>query len=147
MNSESEQPSEMRRVTSAVMRIASPYGFTESGVYPPTPSSMTAWAYSADTDEFTIEIERDRGGHIGIYVGAKVRRKPRAHMRGPWSLSHLRGYLDGNAEHFRYTDVDDQIRWLQDNIQSLLDTSFLNSDELNEWAVRASRRLFGQAPR
>ena len=108
---------------------------------------MTAWAYSADTDEFTIEIERDRGGHIRIYVGSKVRRKPRAHMRGPWSLSHLRGYLDGNAEHFRYTDVDDQIRWLHDNIQSLLDTSFLNSDELNKWAVRASRRLFGQAPR
>ncbi len=146
MSNHTEQPTEMRRLTSAVMRIVEPHGFTESGVYPPTPSSMTAWAYSADTDEFTLEIQRDRGGHIDICVGSKVRRKPRAHLRGPWSLSHLRGYLDGNADHFIFTDVDDQIHWLQDNVQSLLHTSVLNSDELNKWVVKASRRLFGQDP-
>lgn len=134
----------MRRVISAVMRIMEPRGFTQCGVYPPTSSSMTAWAYYAETDEYKLEIERDRGGRIGIHVGSKVRRKPRAHMRGPWSLSHLRGYLDGSVDHFIFADVDDQIRWLQDNIESILDTTVLNSDELNKWAVTASRRMFGQ---
>lgn len=129
------------------MQIVETHGFTESGSYPPTPDSMTAWAYCAETDEFKLEIQRDRGGHIGIYVGSKVRRNPRAHMRGPWSLSHLHGYLDGDADHFIFVDTDDQIRWLKNNLKTILDTSFLNSDALNNWAVKASRRLFGQDPR
>jgi hypothetical protein len=142
MKSPADVLAEMRRVTAAVMHIAAPYGFSESYVYPPSEYSMFEWTYKAETDEFILQILRDRGGHIGICLGSKVRRKPRAQMRGPWSLSHLRGYLDGGADHYRFTDVEEQIDWLRQNTRSLLETPFLNSDELNKWAVKASRRLF-----
>lgn len=65
-------------------------------------------------------------------------------MRGPWSLSHLRGYLDGGQDHHIFGTVQEQFVWLEANIDRLLDTTFLNSDELNIWAVDASRRMFGQ---
>lgn len=143
MANDVEQPDEMRRVTTAVMEVASKFGFSESRVFPPTSESMTAWAYYAETEEFRLDVERDRGGYVGINVGSKVRRKPRAHMRGPWSLSHLRGFLEGHSDHFVFADIEEKIRWLEDNLESLLDTSFLNSDELNKWAIKASRRMFG----
>jgi hypothetical protein len=142
-----KQPAEMRRITSAVMRIAAPKGFTEAGAHPPSSDSMSAWAYYAETNEFKLEVVRERDGHVDICVGSKVRRQPRVQMRGPWSLSHLRGYLDGGADHFIFADTQEQIRWLKNNIESVLDTHFLNSDELQRWAVKASRRMFGQDPR
>ncbi|HVW01375.1 MAG TPA: hypothetical protein VHB77_13575, partial [Planctomycetaceae bacterium] len=80
---------------------------------------------------------------IHICVGSRIRPKPRAHMRGPWSLSHLRGYLDGNPGHFIFDDISEQIAWFRANIAKLLQTSLLNSDELNKWACEAARRRFG----
>jgi hypothetical protein len=106
---------------------------------------MGAWWVSMETTEFIVTASQDRPDDVlGICIGSKVRRKPRAQMRGPWSLGHLRGFLDGNRDHFRFASGRDQLNWLQANIEQLLNTEFLNSDELNAWAVSASRRMFGQ---
>lgn len=134
----------MFNITSAVMKIVEPFGFDESKVYPPSPRSMTAWLYTAESDEFKIEISRDRGGLVSIAIGSRVRRRPRAHMRGPWSLSHLRAYLEGDVDHYKFSDFQKEISWLKENLERILNTSFLNSDELNEWAVNASLGMFDQ---
>ncbi|WP_299463756.1 hypothetical protein, partial [uncultured Gimesia sp.] len=58
-------------------------------------SGMGEWYVYFESFEFILSIGRDRGGHVSIELGSKIRRKPRANMRGPWSISHLKGYLDG----------------------------------------------------
>ena len=107
-------------------------------------SAMGEWFVYYENSEFILGIGRDRGGHIGIELGSKIRRKPRAHMRGPWSMSHLKGYLDERKEHFIFKSIDEEKSWLEENEMKLFDSSLLNSDVLNQWAVKASRRLFGQ---
>ena len=97
-----------------------------------------------ENSEFVLGISKDRGDYIGIDLGSKIRRKPRAQMRGPWSMSHLRGYLDGEKDHFKFKNIREEVSWIEGNEMELFDTSLLNSDGLNQWAVKASRRLFGQ---
>ena len=65
-------------------------------------------------------------------------------MRGPWSMSHLKGYLDGGKDHYVFKSIGEEKSWLEENEIKLFDSSLLNSDALNQWAVKASRRLFGQ---
>jgi len=129
-------------ITATLKKVLHSYGFTETE---DSNGSMGGWFFQTESDLFIVTAGQDRSGDgVGICVGSKKRRKPRAHMRGPWSLSHLRGYIDENADHFMFDNADDQIGWLKSNLQTILDTEFLNSDELNNWAVKASRRLFGQ---
>lgn len=111
-------------------------------------STMGGWYVGWENSEFVLTASQDRSGDVlSICVGSKIRRRPRAHMRGPWSLGHLRGYLEETPGHYIFESVEDQIGWLEANLDRLLDTSFLNSDELNAWAVNASRRRFGQRSR
>ncbi|MDF1628507.1 MAG: hypothetical protein P1U78_01815 [Alcanivoracaceae bacterium] len=107
-------------------------------------SGKGEWFVYYENFEFILGISKDRGDYIGIDLGSKIRRKPRAQMRGPWSMSHLRGYLDGNKVHFKFNNTQEEVSWLEANEKELFDASLLNSDELNQWAVKASRRLFGQ---
>ena len=100
-----------------------------------------------ESSEFVVFAFQDRADDIlTICVGSRMRRKPRAHMRGPWSLGHLRGFIDGFYDHYIFESPTEQLDWLQANIGKLLNTPFLNSDELNTWAVKASRRMFGPKP-
>lgn len=139
------QSTSRQLITATLQEVLRPYGFTETEN---SRGTMGGWFFQTESDEFIATAGQDRSGDgVGICVGSKKRRKPRAHLRGPWSLSHLRGYIDGNADHFMFNNVEDQIGWLQNNLQSILDTEFLNSDELNSWAVKASRRLFDQDAR
>jgi hypothetical protein len=110
-------------------------------------SAMGEWFVYYDNSEFILGIGRDRGGYIGIDLGSKIRRKPRAHMRGPWSMSHLKGYLDEGKDHFNFKGINEEKSWLEENEMKLFDSSLLSSDALNQWAVKASRRLFGQDSR
>ena len=129
-------------ILATVQEILRPYGFNESseGCY-----AMGGWWFRAENDEFTVTVDQHRSGDaFAISVGSKSRPKPRAHMRGPWTLSHHRGFLDGNADHYLFSDSDAQTRWLKDNLDAILSTDFLNSDDLNKWAVKASRRMFHQ---
>ncbi len=110
-------------------------------------SGMGEWFVHYENSEFVLGISKDRGDNISIDLSSKFRRKPRAKMRGPWSMSHLRGYLDGKKDHFKFKNLLEEISWLEENEMQLFDTSLLNSDELNQWAVNASRRLFDQIPK
>ena len=62
-------------------------------------------------------------------------------------MSHLKGYLEGGKDHYLFESTEEEISWVEKNENQLFDSSFLNSDELNQWAVKASRRLFGQDAR
>ncbi len=105
---------------------------------------MGEWFVYYENSEFILGIGRDRGGHISIDLGSRIRRKLRAHMRGPWSMSHLKGYLDEGKDHFIFESINEEVSWLEENEMTLFDSSLLNSDALNQWSVKASRRLFGQ---
>jgi hypothetical protein len=105
-------------------------------------SAMGAWYIFYENSEFILGIGRDRSGYTHIELGSKVRRKPTAQLRGPWSMSHLKGYLDGSKDHYRFKSLEEELSWVEKNESKLFDSSFLNSDNLNQWAVKASRRLF-----
>ena len=107
-------------------------------------SAMGEWYVYFENSEFVLGVGQDRSGYLSIELGSKVRRKPRAQLRGPWSMSHLKGHLDGSKDHYRFKSVEEEFSWLEKNESKLFDSSFLNSDDLNQWAVKASRRLFGQ---
>jgi hypothetical protein len=105
-------------------------------------SSMGEWYINLEGSEFFISVSHDRGGSTFIDVGTKVRKRPRAHIRD-WSLGYIRGYLEGKNEHYRFSNIDDQIEWLRDNENTVMNSSFINSDDLNTWAVKVSKRMFG----
>ncbi|WP_339910193.1 hypothetical protein [Symmachiella dynata] len=132
-------------MTSALKKMLAPYGFENARTDPLT---MGGWHFSMETSEFVVIALQERAyATLGVYVGSKIRRKPRAHMRGPWFLELLRGYIIGDQDHYETMTPREQLDWLQANIEQLLNTPFLNSDDLNTWAVKASRRMFGQCPR
>ena len=107
-------------------------------------SAMGEWYVYFENADFIVGIGQDRIGHAEIELGSKLRRKPRAHMRGPWSMSHLRGFIDGCKDHYMFITLGEEASWFDNNDKILFDSNFLNSDELNKWAVKASRRLLGQ---
>ena len=108
-------------------------------------SSMGGWFVFVENSEFTFRISLDRsGGYPAVELGSRVRRKPRAHLRGPWSMSHLRGYLNDSKDHFRFKNFEEEKIWFKENEVTIFDSSFLNSDGLNVWAIKASRRQIGQ---
>lgn len=106
-------------------------------------SDMGEWYVRYENNEFIVGIWQDRSGYVAIELGSKIRRKPKSHMRGPWSLSHLRGYLEGSKVHFDFQSPKEEAEWFENNENKLFDSSFLNSDDLNKWAVKASKRLWG----
>jgi hypothetical protein len=110
-------------------------------------SSMGEWYVRYENKEFLLDVWQDRSGYLGIELGSKIRRRPRAHMRGPWSMSHLRGYLDKGNDYYIFGSPEEEASWLDKNDNKLFNSSFLNSDELSKWAVKASRRQFGQDPK
>jgi len=132
-------------VASTVDSIVGQYGFDQTNAIS---SSMGGWCSQWENAEFIVQVSQDRSGDVvSICLGSKLRRRPRAHLRGPWSLGHLRGYLDEMANHFIFDQVNDQLVWFEQNVDRLLDSTMLNSDELNKWAVNASRQMFGQKTR
>jgi hypothetical protein len=53
-------------------------------------------------------------------------------------------YLDGAVVPHPLCGLEIQAVWLIRRPVEILDTTLINSEELNRWAARASRRLFGQ---
>jgi hypothetical protein len=96
-----------------------------------------------ENPEFWIQLWRDRyEGKEAISIGSKVRPRPRAHLRH-WQLSQLRGYLERLDDHYPFGNIIEEINWLKENSEQLFNSSFLNSEGLNAWAVKAARRHFG----
>ena len=107
-------------------------------------STMGEWYVYYENAEFILGVSQDRGGFTSIELGSKKRIRPGAHMRGPWSMSHLRGYLERIKDHYKFSSIKSEALWLESNLNLLFDSNLLNSDELNTWTVEASRRLFGE---
>ena len=107
-------------------------------------STMGEWYVYFETGEFILSVGKDRRGFTSIELGSKKRVRPRAHMRGPWSMSHLRGYLEGIKDHYKFDSIESEALWLESNLKLLFDSDLLNSEELNIWAAKASRRFFGE---
>ncbi len=105
-------------------------------------SEMGEWFVNMENKEFILAISCDRGGSENIEIGSKIRPKKGAPLRS-WSLSHLRGFEDGLEEHYKFKSFSDQSKWLESNETAILNTAALNSEALREWAVKASKRLFG----
>ena len=78
-------------------------------------SAMGEWFVYYENSEFILGIGKDRSGYASIELGSKVRRKPRAQLRGPWTMSHLKGYLDGSKDHYRFEGLDEEMSWLENN--------------------------------
>jgi hypothetical protein len=105
-------------------------------------SAMGEWYVWFENPEFIVGVSKDRIEFTSIEIGSKKRRKPRAHARGPWSMSHLRGYLEEKQVHYRFLNIEEEALWFKNNDSTIFDSNLLNSDELNKWAVKASRKLF-----
>jgi hypothetical protein len=103
-----------------------------------------AWVRLQD-DEFVVTAFRDRGGFEWFTVGTKVRPRPRAHLRS-FLLERLVSYLDGGQDPNPTADLETQARWLVERQGRILDSAFLNSEDLNFWNLNAARLLFGQKP-
>ena len=104
-----------------------------------------AWV-RLQSEEFFVEVYRDRGGREWITIGSKVRPKPRAHLRN-FLLSRSSSYLDGKLDPNPKIDLEAEAGWLLANQDVILDSSFINSEDLRLWNVDAARVLFGQKPR
>jgi len=143
-----QQPSNMTnpaKIRSSLEAILAPHAFELANAVGPGPNSMGGWYSEYHTNEFVATISQDRSNDtVSVCMGSRIRVKPSAHMRGPWSLSHLRGYIDGSADHYVFRSIGDQFAWLRANLDSVLHSNLLNSEELNQWSISASRRMFGQ---
>lgn len=136
------KPERLLNILTTLEQLLGPFVSRHSLVFGESDiNAMGEWYVVLENDQFTILVTRDRGNHESIEIGSKVRPRPRAHKR-QWSLSHLRGFLEGGKDHYSFKNLADQVAWLGENEEKLLDVSLLNSDEMNKWAVKASQRLF-----
>ena len=135
-------PTEIR---DALETLLAPQGLTLHSFVGPDATAMGAWYIDFRSPTLIVTASQDRtGDSTSICVGSLVRRAPRKQMRGPWSLSHLRGYFDNALNHHSFDDVSEQLAWLSAASDRILDPDMLNSDQLNDWAVSASRVMFAQ---
>jgi hypothetical protein len=97
------------------------------------------------SSDFVVLVIRDRGQERMV-VGTTTRPKPRAPIRS-WPLGHVVAFLDDQSDPYPVSNLTTEACWLKDRPDEILDASLLNSEELREWAVRASRRLWDQRAR
>lgn len=105
-------------------------------------SQMGEWWIKFENLEFIVVFEKDRGGFKSISIGSKKRIKPGAHLRGTWSIQHLKGFLENLETQAKFNTFGDQIAWLEENLDKLFDSALLNSDDLNKWSIQSSKTLF-----
>lgn len=123
--------------------LLAPRGFRLHSFTGPDQKAMGAWHIELRSPSVIVTASQDRTGDVmAVCVGTLARRAPLKQMRGPWPLSHLRGFLERKAAHHRFDGVSDQLDWLRQTLDRILDPEMLNSDQLNDWAVAASRMLF-----
>lgn len=75
-------------------------------------SEMGEWYVTFENSEFILSVSQDRIGYVSIDLGSKVRPKRHAHLRGPWSIAHLRGFIDGINNHYQFEDIKEEGCWL-----------------------------------
>lgn len=92
-----------------------------------------------ENSEFIVSVSQDRIGFASVELGSKLKRASKMQKRGTWSMGHLRGYMDGFSNHYVFENIKDEGRWFLEQETKLFDSTFLNSDDLNNWAIKASR--------
>ena len=103
---------------------------------------MGEWYVTAGNDGYTVIISSDRGGREHLEIQTKTRAKKGAPLRS-WSISHLRGFLEGGEEHYIFDSLAEQLRWVEARESELFDNALLNSDELKKWSSKAARKFLG----
>lgn len=123
--------------------LLTPQGFRLYSFTAPDPNVMGGWYAEFRSTSLMVTASQDRTGDAtSICVGSLERRAPGKQMRGPWSLSHLRGFFEKKSTHHLFDSVAGQLEWFREVLDRLLDSDMLNSDELNEWSIAASHALF-----
>jgi hypothetical protein len=59
----------------------------------------------------------------------------------------LISYLDGRLDPNPRIEFEAEAEWLLAHQELILDSAFINSEDLKNWNVDAARMLFGQKPR
>ena len=95
-----------------------------------------------DHRECTIEIQGDRSpGPDWVLLRSKTRLRPRAHMRGAL-VSQIRGFLEQRDEYATFRNLEDELQWLAEHWDGVVQGTFINSPGLQEWMLKVSRRMF-----
>ena len=128
----------VERVNRSLDPFAADRGFSVTGT--DDRGALAGWV-RLESATLVIDVIRDRGVEW-IEVAAKERPRPRARRR-PWPLGHVVAYLDGEAEPYPVSGLEIEAGWLTRRAAEILDPTLLNSDDLNRWAVKASRRRSG----
>jgi hypothetical protein len=135
-------PTEIRDQLETMLTL---HGFRLSSFIGPESEAMGAWYCEFRSSTLIVTASQDRTSDLtSICVGSLVRRAPQKQMRGPWSLSHLRGFFDNEYRHHAFDGVADQIEWLRETVDRVLDSDMLNSHELNDWLIATSRVMLGK---
>jgi hypothetical protein len=98
------------------------------------------------SEEFVVDVYRDRGGWEWITVGSKIRPRPRAHLR-TFLLCRLIAYLDRRLDPNPRIEFEAEAEWLTVHQDIIFNSAFINEEDLRDWDVDAARVLFGQKPR
>ncbi len=135
------QPELQKRVTDALEPLVSEEMFEVTNY---DAGGMGSELLELESPTFLIRVLVERGGsEPALELGAKARPGPRKPLRSYWA-SQLRAFLEGDLRHYEFNSFEDEAGWVCEERAALLDEEFLNSEELRIWAVKASRRLFGQ---
>lgn len=100
--------------------------------------NMGEWYATMETRDFSFCVYKERGPAVVVEIGSKTRPKKGAPLRS-WSLSQLRGFLDGLCGHYEFNSIEDQVSWFDAHESKLLQTELLNSESLRKWSVKAAR--------
>jgi hypothetical protein len=132
----------LERVIRCLGQLIERRGFT---VESDEASMGDAWV-RLQSEEFVVDVCRDRGGLEWITVGSKVRPRPRAHLRS-FLLCRLISYLDRKFDPNHRIEFEAAAEWLLVHQDLILNSAFINAEDLRAWDVDAARLLFCQKPR
>lgn len=135
-----KEKDKLATIRTKLARFVKEHGLIETGS---GISGMGEGAVCYEGDEFCLQAWCDRGtnGIEYLSIGTKVRRRPRAHLNR-YLLSRIRGYGDGLKDHYPFQSLDEEIEWLTANADTVMNSAFLNRDDLRQWNVEASRRMW-----
>lgn len=93
-------------------------------------------------DELLLQVGCDRFyGREDVDIGTKIPRRPRV-APGWFNLGRIRGYVDGLKEFYDFESLDEQIEWLTTHADTVMNTAFLNSEDLHSWNKEVLRKVW-----
>ena len=120
-----------------------PRGFELCSSTGPDPNHMGAWQLEFRSGPFIVTASQDRASEpTWICAGSLTEDATSRPLRGPWPLSHLRGFLDNASSPYAFNCLADQLQWLSERLDCVLNVDMLDSDEMNDWSIAAARAKF-----